>query len=101
MTGPCQHSDKIARYELFLERFNSMRHSTFEWLVISAAIAILVLAFHMGRAIVKIEAETSFLLEQTRLQTTILENIHQAIHEEGHRNVLSHAGCISSQKGKK
>lgn len=102
MSDPCQHTDKMARYDRLLRRFESSRHAIFEWLVISASISILVLAYHMGREIRRIGEAMMLVNAISKEQLIVLHEIHSAVHEEGRRNTDNReAIACGTQKGKK
>lgn len=102
MSDPCQHTDKMARYDRLFRRFDSSRHAIFEWLVISASISILVLAYHMGREIHRIGEAMELVNSIAKEQLTVMQEIHAAVHEEGRRNTDNReAIACGTQKGKK
>jgi uncharacterized membrane protein YukC len=102
MTDPCVHEDRWQRHERLLHRFSSTRHAIFEWMVISAAVAVLILVFHIYTHMSRVAVATQHMDKIMEAQNQILEEIHNAIHEEGRRNTEDRkAVCGSPQKGTK
>lgn len=78
----CLHEDRWIRHERLLARFATGRHVIFEWMVISAAIAVLILTYHIYSNMHKMAEVTSRMENQNAEQNRLLGEIHNAIHEE-------------------
>lgn len=59
-------------------QMSSLRHGIYEWLMISASIAVLLMVWHMTRAMYAISTTGETQLHELR-------EIHNAIHEEGRK----------------
>jgi hypothetical protein len=73
----------MARYERLLRRMESGRHAIFEWMVISAAISVLVLSYHMFRSMRDVALSAQRMEKAMAEQNSLLEQIHHSIHAEG------------------
>ena len=76
MSDPCRHEDKMRKFDRIVLRLESGRHAIFEWLTISAAIAVLVFVFHIYASMNHLVRTAENMAAQIEVQNKLLAELN-------------------------
>lgn len=109
MTDPCKNESRWERHEALLRKLDTGRHAAYQWLMISAAIAVLLLTWHQFRVIVQMSGiagltaksiadQNVMIVEQNRILNSMLRE--SIAHNKQHESLGADHALPKKQRGR-